>query len=168
METAGLRFQPVCLGQDCDRGHSSVAYQASLMVATVVSVLTPSLIRPLGQSACTVIHSAIPLVSHLVKSRKADVTLSQPRTRFVEMLWADKGKKWQSVFDYLAFSYFPGVMLLLRQAWHGLCRTWRDLWLDPDVWTASQSQGSSAIYPEDIKWPNGCIICTEVTWRNLL
>lgn len=45
--------------------------------------------------------------------------------------------------------------------------TRRDPWLVPDVWTTAVSQGSMAIYPEDIKWPNGHIICTELSWRNL-
>lgn len=96
-----------------------------------------------------------------VKARLVILTSLWCWTVLVESLWTDKRAGSGSVSLIIwPFSISLGTCCCFKPD-RAISR--KGLWLVPDVWTAVGSQGNTAIYPEDIKWPNDHII-----WRTNL
>lgn len=97
------------------------------------------------------------------------LVLTRLKGRTSELLRLDAplsaGRKWRIVFDYFCLSLFPWGDFAASSPVEFVAISKRNLWLDPDVWRAVLSQGFKAIYAEDIKWPNGHIIRTQLTLR---
>lgn len=166
METTGLWFQPKlqpqCVGHDCDRGHSCATCQAQSGSERWWCCQSCGHSGGGGVSPYAAICRVILLFFHdSVKARLVILTSLWCWTVLVESLWTDKRAGSGSVSLIIwPFSISLGTCCCFKPD-RAISR--KGLWLVPDVWTAVGSQGNTAIYPEDIKWPNDHII-----WRTNL